>query len=120
MRNVVFTGTIEPRTRWIWTRESRISLLPWRHLCHHRPPVARNGLKDTEMLPGFPGYSSPGLPDTTSSQQYLLSGTHGIDLCARTCHNPLGEPFEVHGCAGALADRFELCSRYHAFVHHRR
>src|SRR4029450_90730 len=62
MRNVVFTGTIEPRTLWIWTRESRISLRHWRHLCHHSPPVARNGLKDTEMLPGFPCYSSPGLP----------------------------------------------------------
>jgi hypothetical protein len=66
----------------------------------------------------YPAYTH--ILDTTSSQQYLLSGTHGIDLCARTCHNPLGEPFEVHGCAGALADRFELCSRYHAFVHHRR
>src|SRR5262245_6457114 len=58
MRHVAFTETIEPRTLGIWTRASSLSLLRWGHLCHHRPPVARNGLKDTEMPPVLPRYSS--------------------------------------------------------------
>src|SRR4051794_6433616 len=62
MRDVAFAGPIEPRTLWIWTRESGISLWRWCRLCHGGPPVARNGPKDTAMTPVFPRYSSPGLP----------------------------------------------------------
>jgi hypothetical protein len=62
MRAVAFAGPIEPRTLWMWTRESSLSLLRWRRLCHGGPPVARNGPKDTDMTPVFARYSSPGLP----------------------------------------------------------
>src|SRR5262245_15568674 len=62
MRDVAFAKTIEPGTLWIWARESGIALLRWRRQCHNGPPVARNGLKDTELAPVSPRYYSPGLP----------------------------------------------------------
>ena len=68
MRDVAFTRTIELRTLWIRTRESRISLLDWRRQCHSGPPLSRIGPKDIDLTPVFPRYYSPGLPvDVTES-----------------------------------------------------
>jgi methyl-accepting chemotaxis protein len=62
MHDVPCAGTIELGTWWIRARESGISLLRWRRQCHSGPPVARNGLHDTESTPVSPRYYSPGLP----------------------------------------------------------
>jgi hypothetical protein len=65
------------RSMWIRTRESGISLLRWRRLCHGGPPVARNGPKDTDLTPAFPRYYSPGLP---------ISPIHRKSQLARVTH----------------------------------
>jgi hypothetical protein len=62
MHDVACSGAIEACTLWIRARESGISLLRWRRLCHSGPPVARYGPKDTDLTPVFPRYYSPGLP----------------------------------------------------------
>jgi hypothetical protein len=69
-------------------------------------------------LPATPAYTHIHLLDTRSSQRYF-SLPRGMDLCEGTCHNPFVAPFEVHGCAGSLANGFGLCRRKRVFVHHR-
>src|SRR5438477_8488363 len=76
MRDVAFTGTIEPFTVWIRARESGIAFWRWRRQCHNSPPVARNGLKDTGSTPVAPRYYSPGLPIHLGSRQKCAAPTY--------------------------------------------